>query len=402
MTFLQRILGGEKRSLEDPNVLLTPAEIQGIFAQPNVDSGMSVTEKTALNEATVWRCVNILANGAASVPLKAFVEGSYEPMVSSLLKEPNPDLTPFEYWRLTYVHRLLWGNHYSEKVYDGSGRIRALLPIDPATVTVGRKNGNKMFRVLRGNGTQVDLTSDEVFHLPGLNYDGLCGISVIQKASQGIGLSMAAERFGAQMFGRGTHLSGVLHTDKSLTEQQADAIKGRWRAKMTGPGAAHDIAVLDNGADFTPISMPNTDAQFVESRDFQTNEICRWFGVPPHMVGNVDRTTSWGTGIEQQTIGFITFTLGPDWLAPTEQRVTKELLRDPKIYARYSVEEILRGDSVARSGFYQTMRNIGAFSVNDILEMERRPPVEGGDTRIQPLNMTKLGDPTASDSQENA
>lgn len=407
MTFLQRVFGGEKRSLEDPNVLLTPAEIQGIFSQPNVDSGMTVTEKTALKEATVWRCVSILANGAASVPLKAYREGSFDPVTITLLQNPHPDLTPFEFWRLTFVHRILWGNHYSEKVFDGSGRVARLIPIDPTRVTVGRRNGQKIFEVQRGSdgGLQkVTLTSDEVFHLPGMGYDGLKGLSMIEMAAQAIGLSMAAERHGAQFFGRGTSLSGVLQTDKSLNQEQSDAIKARWRAKMTGPGAAHDIAVLDNGAKFEKISMSAADAQFVESRDFQTNEICRWFGVPPHMVGSVDRTTSWGTGIEQQAIGFIQHTLGPDWLVPTEQRVTKDLLRDPKVYARYSVEEMLRGDAASRITYYQGMHSMGAFSANDVLAGERMPPVPGGDTRKQPMNMTKLGDPTngqGNDSQES-
>jgi HK97 family phage portal protein len=137
--------------------------------------------------------------------------------------------------------------------------------------------------------------------------------------------------------------------------------------------------------------MPNTDAQFIESRGFQTNEICRWYGVPPYMVGDVEKSTSWGTGIEQQGIGFVVYTLRPDWLVPTEQRITKELLQDPKVYARYNVEGLLRGDSTARANFYKTMRNIGAYSVNEIRAYEKLPPVDGGDTRISPLNMAPLG-----------
>jgi HK97 family phage portal protein len=391
MTLIGRLF--ERRSLEDPNVPLTPNEINSLFSVPNVDSGVNVTERTAMQMSTVWRCVNILANAAASTPLRAYRDGSYDEVPNTLLDQPHPEMTPFEFWRLTYVHRLLWGNHYSEKIKDGAGRIRYLYPLDPSKVKVGRaSDGTKVFDVTRTDGRVVSATSAEVFHLPGIGFDGIKGVSPIQQAAQGIGLSLAAERHGAQLFGSGTHLSGILSVGSSLTQKQADAAKARWKAKMSGPSAAHDIAILDNDAKFQPISMPNTDAQYIESRGFQTNELCRWYGVPPYMVGDVEKSTSWGTGIEQQGIGFVVYTLRPDWLVPTEQRITKELLQDPKVYARYNVEGLLRGDSTARANFYKTMREIGAYSVNDILTAEKRPPIgPEGDTRIQPLNFAPLG-----------
>lgn len=403
MTFLQRFLGGESRSIENPNVPLTPAEIDGLFSRPNVDSGVHVTEKSSLQVSTVWRCVNILANTAASLPLSAYRDGSFDAIANPLLENPHPELTAFEFWRLTYVHRLLWGNHYSEKVRDGAGRIVWLSPLDPARVKVGRaSDGSKVFEVSRNGGASVAATSREIFHLPGMGYDGVKGVSPIHQAAQTVGLAVAAERHGARLFGSGTNLSGVLTTDQRLDQSAADAIKARWRAKMAGPDAAHDIAVLDRGASFTPVSMPNTAAQFIESRGFQTNEICRWYGVPPHMVGDVEKSTSWGTGIEQQGIGFVVYTLRPDWLVPTEQRVSKELLLDPKVYARYEVEGLLRGDSTARANFYKTMREIGAYSVNEIRAFEKQPPVDGGDSRIQPMNMAPLGEAQDVTPQEGA
>lgn len=394
MTIISRVF--ERRSvLENPAVPLTPSEISSLFDAPS-DSGVNVTEKSSLQVSTVWRCVNILANAAASTPLRAYRDGSFDEVPNTLLSDPHPEMTAFEFWRLTYVHRLLWGNHYSEKVRDGSGRFKWLLPLDPAGVKIGRTSaGEKVFEVTRADGTKVARTSDQVFHLPGLGYDGLAGASPIRLASQAIGLSLAAERHGSRLFGSGTHLSGILSSENKLTGEQADAIKARWKAKMSGPASAHDIAVLDNGAKFTPISMPNTDAQFIESRGFQTNEICRWFGVPPYMVGDVEKSTSWGSGIEQQGIGFVVYTLRPDWLVPTEQRVTKELIQDKKVYARYNVEGLLRGDSTARANFYNTMRNIGVYSVNEIRAFEKLAPVDGGDERIKPLNMAPLTQPAA-------
>lgn len=398
MTFLGRLLG-EQRSIENPNVPLTPSEISALFSSPNVDSGVNVTEKTSLEVSTVWRCVNILANAAASTPLSAYRDGSFVSVPNSLLANPHEEMTPFEFWRLTFVHRLLWGNSYCEKIYDGSGRIKYLEPLDPAKVRAGRSSdGSKVFEVTKSNGSKVGVTTREVFHLPGLGYDGVSGVSPVRLASQAIGLSLAAERHGARLFGSGTNLSGILSTDQRLDSTQADAIKARWKAKMAGPSASHDIAVLDAGAKFMPISMPNTDAQFIESRGFQTNEICRWYGVPPYMVGDVERSTSWGTGIEQQGIGFVVYTLRPDWLVPTEQRVTKELLQDPKVYARYNVEGLLRGDSTARANYYRTMREIGAYSINDVRTFEKLPPVDGGDTYIQPLNMAPVGDGGGTDA----
>lgn len=391
MTFLSRFLGTEQRNVENPSTPLTPAEISALFTTPS-DTGVSVTERTSMQVSTVWRCVNILANAAASTPIRAYRDGSFQSIDNHLLREPHPELTAFEFWRLTYVHRLLWGNSYCEKVYDGSGRIKHLLPIDPAHVRPGRAtDGTKVYEVTKADGRRVEVTSVEVFHMPGLGYDGVKGLSPVAHAAQAIGLSMAAERHGARFFGAGTTLSGVLQTDQRLTASQADAIKARWKAKHSGGNSSHDIAVLDNGTEFKPVSIPNTEAQFIESRGFQTNEICRWFGVPPHMVGDVTKSTSWGTGIEQQAIGFVVYTLRPDWLIPTEQRVTRELLKDRSVYARYDVEGLLRGDSQARATFYSTMRNIGVYSVNEIRELEKLPPVDGGDTRIQPLNMSPLG-----------
>lgn len=395
MTILQRIFGGEQRSLENPNVPLTPNEIQGLFSTPNVDSGISVNERSSMQVSTVYRCVNILANTAASTPLRAYRAGSFAEVPHQFLSEPHPELTPFEFWRLTYVHRLLWGNFFGEKVRDRANRMKHVLPLDPASVSVGRTTaGEKVYEIQQADGRRVTATSDRVFHLPGLGYDGVSGVSPIKQAAQAIGLSLAAERHGARFFGAGTSLSGILTTESRLDAPTADALKARWRAKMTGPGAAHDIAVLDSGAKFQPVSIPNTEAQFIESRGFQTNEICRWYGIPPHMVGDVTKSTSWGTGIEQQAIGFVVYTLRPDWLVPTEQRVTRELLKDPSVYARYSIEGLLRGDSQARANYYSTMRNIGVYSVNEIRELEKLPPVDGGDTRIQPLNMAPLGQPT--------
>jgi HK97 family phage portal protein len=186
-------------------------------------------------------------------------------------------------------------------------------------------------------------------------------------------------------------MSGILQTEQRLTEDQAEAVKGRWKSKVSGLARAHETAILDAGLKFQSMTMPNSDAQFLESRIFQTGEVGRIFGVPAFLLGMTEKSTSWGTGLEQQATGWVVFDLGPQWLAPTEQRITKELTGSG-VYAKYSAQGLMRGDSTARAAFYRVMREVGAFSANDILELEDRPGIgPDGDTRLQPKNMDPLG-----------
>jgi HK97 family phage portal protein len=230
---------------------------------------------------------------------------------------------------------------------------------------------------------------DQIMHLPGFGYDGICGVSPIRIASQGIGLALAAEEYGARLFGSGSLATGILQTEQRLKPEQADALHKRWRDKASGMASAHDIVVLDSGANFHQLTIPPQDAQFLQSRKFQVVEIARMFGMPPHMLMEVDGSTSWGTGIEQMTLGFVIFTL-QNWLIRTEQRVT-QVLRPQAVYAKYALAGLLRGDSTARAEFYTKLWNLGVFSTNDIRRLEEMAPVEGGDVRYRPLNMGLLG-----------
>jgi HK97 family phage portal protein len=242
-----------------------------------------------------------------------------------------------------------------------------------------------------------------MLHIPGLGYDGITGCSPVRLASQGIGLAQAAEKSAARLFGSGNMIGGVLQTEQRLDPDQAARLKERWKAKMSGVHNSHEVAVLDSGASFKPVQMPNTDAQFLESRQFQVTEIARMFGVPPFLLMSTEKSTSWGTGLEQQAQGWVTFDLNPTWLTPTEQRVTKELL--PRaLYANYQMGGLLRGDSAARATFYRAMRDIGAYSANDIRALEEMPPLaENGDVYLQPMYMAPLGsNPLAPDGDQAA
>ncbi|MEV7871500.1 phage portal protein [Streptomyces sp. NPDC088124] len=403
--------GRERRALENPGQPLTSSALLDYLGGQANDAGVSVSERTSLRMPAVWRAVGLIAGVSAALPLPTYKDGTRTKVPAELLKDPHPELTGLEVWRLAYAHRVLWGNAYVQKVRDGAGQVRELWPVTPDRVQVElvkpRKGDDqpsrKLFQVVDDWGVSHALTSWEILHIPGLGYDGLTGCSPVRLAAQGIGLGQAAEKSAARLFGSGNMIGGVLQTEQRLNPDQANQLKERWRAKTSGVGNSHEVAVLDSGASFKPVAMPNTDAQFLESRQFQVIEIARMFGVPPFLLMSTEKSTSWGTGLEQQAQGFVTWDLSPTWLAPTEQRITKELL--PKdVYAKYQLGGLLRGDSAARATFYRAMRDVGAYTANQILDLEDLPPIDGpeGDLRLQPMYMAPLGSNPLAPGAESA
>jgi HK97 family phage portal protein len=397
----------ERRSVENPAVPLTSASLLSLLGGQVLKSGVSVTETSALHMPAVWRSVAVIANVSAALPLHTYAAGTRDRTSVALLEDPHPELTPFEVWRLAYVHRLLWGNAYLQKVRNGAGAVVQLWPVRPDRVKVDREAptpenpGGKVFWIQDDNGVRQRRTSREILHLPALGYDGVTGCSPIRAAAEGIGLGMAAEKAAAKLYGSGNMISGVLQSEQRLNAEQAAQLKANWKAKLSGYESAGDIAVLDSGASFQPVTMPYKDSQFLESRQFQVVEVARMFGVPLFLLMETQKSTSWGTGLEQQAQGFVTWDLAPTWLTPTEQRVTKELLGDAQ-YAKYQLGGLLRGDSQARATFYRAMRDTGAFSANDIRDLEDLTPIEGaeGDMRLQPMYMAPLGSDPLADQQQ--
>jgi HK97 family phage portal protein len=391
-------------SVESPQVPLTAASLTTLLNGAPAESGVSVTETSALHMPAVWRAVSVIANVSAALPLHTYRVNTKDRVTVRLLDDPHPELTRFELWRLIYVHRLLWGNAYVQKVRNNAGAVAQLWPIRPERVRVDREKpsednpSGKVFWINDDGGGVHRRTPREILHLPALGYDGVTGCSPIRAAAEGIGLGLAAERAAAKLYGSGNMISGVLQTEQRLNAEQAAQLKASWKAKLSGAQAAHDIAVLDSGASFHPVTMPYKDSQFLESRQFQVVEVARMFGVPLFLLMETQKSTSWGTGLEQQAQGFVTWDLAPTWLTPTEQRVSKELLPTTQ-YAKYQLGGLLRGDSAARAVFYRAMRDTGAFSANDIRDLEELPPIEGpeGDMYLQPMSMAPLGsDPTAT------
>lgn len=381
-------------SVENPTHSLSGSTILEAIGARNSSSGRAVTEQTSLGMPAVWRAVNLLAGTVASLPLHAYrsSEGGRTVQTTgraaSLLETPHPDMTRFELWETVMAHMLLWGNAYLWLGRNQLGQVVELWPIHPSRVKVGRtsETGRKVYQI---DGGEREHDDSSILHLPAFGYDGVCGVSPIRIAREGIGLALAAEEYGARLFGSGSLATGLLQTEQRLTPDQADILQERWKTKRAGLKSAHETIVLDRGATFTQLTIPPGDAQFIESRRFQISEVARMFGVPPHMLMDTEKSTSWGTGIEQQGIGFVVYTLRP-WLTRTEQRITRVLKPEP-VYAKFAVEGLLRGDSASRLAFYKGMWEIGALNTDEVRALEERGPVEGGDVRYRPLNMGTLG-----------
>ncbi|WP_086847047.1 phage portal protein [Amycolatopsis kentuckyensis] len=383
-------------SIENPQVPITSASLLDLFGGQIVEAGVAVTPESSLEMSAVFRATTLISSVAAAMPLVTYKEGTKTPQKSPLLRDPHPEMTPFELWQLSYAHRCLWGNFYAQKVKARNGQVKYLYPLSPWNVKVGRVKpselnpSGKVFAIAKEDGSTEPATSREIFHIPGFGYDGLTGVSRVRLAAQGIGTALAAERYSGKLFGSGNLMSGILQTEQRLQPEQAEAIQSRWKAKVSGLARAHETVVLDAGAKFQQLTMPSADAELLASRHFEVIEIARYFGVPPYLMMETEKTTSWGTGLEQQSLGFVTFDLHPQWLAPTEQRITKELT-GPTTEVKYDLDMLIRGDTAARTAFYSMMRQVGAFSANDIRDRENLPPIADGNSYLQPANMQPLG-----------
>lgn len=395
------------RSLENPSYPLTSTSLLEVLGGLPTDAGVNVTEVGSLAMSAVWRGTSLLGGLAGALPIHVYNRESKEPVTNLLLQNPHPDMTTYELWKLSQVHRCLWGNSYFQKIRDEGRRVRWLYPLAPWRMQCGKVRSEKItelnptgkvFCYTDEDGVKHDLTPHEVFHVPGLGYDGICGVSPIRAAAQAVGTGLAAEKAAAKLFGSGNMLSGILQTEQRLTQEAAETLQSRWQSKMTGADRAHSVAVLDSGAEFQSLTMPADDAQMLESRDFQITELARYFGIPPYLMFQTEKSTSWGTGLEAQATGFVVFDLHPQWMAPLEARITKELLPSGH-YAKYKLEGLLRGDTTARSEFYRTLRELGVLNSNDIRALEDLPPIQDsegnedpvGDLFLQPANFVPLG-----------
>ena len=371
-------------------------------------SGKAVTERSAMQMTAVYSCVRILAEAVAGLPLHLYrykEDGGKEkaldhPLYLLLHDEPNPEMSSFVFRETLMTHLLLWGNAYAQIIRNGKGEVIALYPLMPNRMVVDRDiHGQLYYQYTRSTeeaptmkGVTVNLPPSDVLHIPGLGFDGLVGYSPIAMAKNAIGMAIACEEYGAKFFANGAAPGGVLEHPGTIKDPQR--VRESWQSTFGGSGNSNKIAVLEEGMKYTPIGISPEQAQFLETRKFQINEIARIFRVPPHMVGDLEKSSF--SNIEQQSLEFVKYTLEP-WLVRWEQSIQRILLspEEKKSYfAKFNVEGLLRGDYASRMTGYATARQNGWMSANDIRELEnmdRIPAEEGGDLYLINGNMLPLG-----------
>lgn len=358
-----------------------------------VDTGEYVSDRTALQLISVYACVRLLADTIASLPIDAYrkSDGARTDVtpVPPLIARPHDELTAFEWKFQTVTSLAIRGDAYH--LITARDRLEFATSTDPlhpdrVTVNRDRDTGQPVYRVDGVRVPTADMVHIRRFALPG----ALTGLSPIGQARQGIGLGLAAERYGARWFGESANPSAVLESDQDMNEDQVKRNQMSW---IQSHGGRRYPAVMSGGLRYKQISITPEESQFLETRKFQQSEVAMLFGVPPHMIGLTEKSTSWGTGIEQQSIGFVTYTLRP-WLTCIESAVSNLLPRGQ--FARFNVDALLRGDVKSRYDAYTAARNAGWLNVNEIRELEDRRPINNGDDYLQPLNMGPLGsDPLA-------
>ena len=371
------------------------------FLFGGTNAGKLVNESTAMQTSAVYACVRILAEAVASLPLHVYRrtdDGGKEhhrrpPLFPLLHAAPNPEMTSFVFRETLMSHLLLWGNAYAQIIRNGHGRPTALYPLLPDRVRVERDTSGELVYFYYGEHGQAKLGRDDILHIPGLGFDGLIGYSPIAMAKNAIGMALATEEYGAKFFANGANPGGVLEHPSTIKDIQR--VKDSWSANYGGSGNAHRIAVLEEGMKFSSIGIPPEQAQFLQTRKFQLNEIARIFRVPPHMVGDLDKSSF--SNIEQQSLEFVKYTLDP-WVVRWEQALEQALLLPGErrhLFVKFNVNGLLRGDYQSRMAGYATARQNGWMSANDIRELEdlNRIPAElGGDLYLVNGSMTKLAD----------
>ena len=395
-------------------------------------AGKNVTERSAMQMTAVYSCVRVLSEAVAGLPLHVYkyrsdggimdvvavcpkrgtdaaqqrqTGGKEKAINHSLYRllhdEPNPEMTSFVFRETLMTHLLLWGNAYAQIIRNGKGEVIALYPLMPNRMSVDRDSNGKLYykyyrgsdEAIRSKEYEVILLPGDVLHIPGLGFDGLVGYSPIAMAKNAIGLAIATEEFGAKFFANGAAPSGVLEHPGTIKDPTK--VREAWQSQFGGSSNSGKVAVLEEGMKYTPISISPEQAQFLETRKFQINEIARIFRVPPHMVGDLEKSSF--SNIEQQSLEFVKYTLEP-WLVRWEQSMMHSLLtpsEKQEYFIKFNVDGLLRGDYASRMSGYATARQNGWMSANDIRELEnldRIPAEDGGDLYLINGNMTKLAD----------
>ena len=369
------------------------------------DAGEAITDQNVLAISAVWACVNLLAGTIASLPLMVYRTNSRgertlardHPLFRILHDSPNYDQTATDFWEFSSASIELWGNSYAAIERNGGGRVAALTPLRPDSVSVRRlENGNLEYRWTMDGENHVG-SDRAILHIRGFGGDPLGGMSTLHFGRHAFGLARAIDRAAAGTFSNGMIAQTALTFERWLTDEQRNLAETKLSEKYIGAKNSGRPIILEGGTKIDVLSIKPEDAQMLESRGFSVEEVCRFFGVPPFMVGHTQKVTSFGSGLEQQVLGFQKFTLRRR-LKRIEQALEKQLLtsaeRAAGLTIEFNLEGLLRGDSTARAAFYQSALANGWMTINEVREKENLPRVEGGDVprmQMQNVPITEAG-----------
>jgi len=375
--------------LRHPTAWLTNWALGGV-----TQAGIRVSPQSAMGLSTYYACIRNISEDVGKLPLLTYrrllprgKERVPQHWAYPLLHDaPNDDMTAMTFREVLTAHALGWGNGYAEIVRNGRGIPGAFYPIHPSRVQLQRDDRGRLVYDVYGNdgiysaaginASAIRLPQDDMLHVKGLGSDGYTGYSIVQLAAESLGLSLAAQTFGASFFGGGAALGGILTHPKQLSPEGQKHLRESWQTAYGGPWNAGKTAILEEGMTYTRIGIPPEEAQFLQTRTFQVPEICRFFRVPPHKVQHLDNAHY--NNVEQQNLEYTTDTLMP-WLVRWESELKRKLFADePDIFAEHLILGLLRGDQAARGAYYKTRFEMGTLSPDDIRELENENALPDG------------------------
>ena len=418
MKFWSRLFGGASmpaprasvQSAGGGTLIVTPQDLEQALRYGNESSsGEAVTPHTALQVAAVFGCVRVRCTAPATLPIaikrrvdeRTRVDASDHPAWHLLRRRPNKWMKPHQFKRMLQAQVLLRGNGYA-LIIPGVKGPQALIPLNPDRVETKQLDDLSIVHDwTRKNGTRVRLRQDQVFHLYGLTLNGYSGVTPLTYARESIGTSLSMDRYVGKTMKRGARVSGAaeMPAGQKLSDGAYDRLKESLEEFRSGEDREGDFLLLEEGLTWKAMSLTMVDMQWIESQKLSRSTIAMYFGVPPHMLGDTEKSTSWGTGIEQQTQGFVTFTAEED-LTMWEEGITVDLIAQDDVFAQFNRAALVKGDLKTRYGAYQVGRNGGWLSKNDIRGLEDMNPIEGGDDYDAPLNSNAA--PPKDDDDDDA
>lgn len=397
------------------SLFFRPAHHVAKLTEPTPEGGAAIGPDRALQIGAVWACIRLLAETIGTLPLQVYSRGAGgraiddgHPLYALLHDSPNADMTAAEFWEAIVASLCQWGNGYAEKVTAAGGRVIALNFLRPELMMVERdRSGARVYRYSDPKGMRL-FGEDAVFHVRGFGVGGDMGLSPVGYARQTLGLVADTDRAASAAFRNGIRPSGFLVVPERSSPEAIRNARKVYLEPIAGPNATGRAGILEKGMDWKEVKgMPVADMQLLQGRSFNVEEICRWFRVPPFMIGHTEKSTSWGTGLEQQMLAFVTFSLRP-YLTRIEQAIRKQLLPPGErrtIYAEFSVEGLLRADSQGRAALLAALAQNGFLTRNEGRAYDNRPPLPGGDVLTVQSNLVpldQLGAPAAAAGEKAA